>query len=72
MGCEIEDVWSEPEEHPRFRARREEVVSTARRMRLRKVGLGLMLLGSIVVLGSLGGLAGTFFLWLFGAWFGSQ
>jgi hypothetical protein len=72
MGCEIEDVWSEPEEHPRLRARREQVVSASRRMRLRKVGLGLMLLGAIVVLGSAGGLVGTFVFWLFGAWFGSQ
>jgi hypothetical protein len=74
MGCEIEDVWSDPgpAEDPRIRARREAVLAQARQTRLRRVAFGLTILGAIVLLGTLGGLAGTFFLWLFGAWFGSQ
>lgn len=70
MGCELEDVWSEPGEDPRFRARREAVAARSRRITMRHVGIGLMVLGSIVLLGTLGGLAATFIAWLFGAWFG--
>lgn len=71
MGCEIDDVWSEPvEEDPRLRSRREAVAAQARQRRLRRIGAGLIVLGSIILLGALGGLVVPFFLWLFETWFG--
>lgn len=66
MAREMRAVWPEPEEDPRLRARRESVAEQARKSRLRMVGIGLLMLGSIVLLGTLGGLAGTFIAWLFG------
>jgi hypothetical protein len=70
MSCELEDVWSEPvEENPRLRARREAVAAEARRLRLRWITAGLIVLGAIVLLGTMGGLAGSLYVYLFGTWF---